>query len=414
MRGSYWHREVQSQDRFCHAAPGAADYVILGGGLSGLSTAIALRKRAPHASILLLEAKRVGYGASGRNAGLLSPVPAPIWLLGAELCAEHAWAAGHLNTRVFQVAEWIAAELPGAELATAQLHLVSRGRVANAALSEFSLAVTHTGIGHTLASRGPEAQCVTMDASTVQPYRLVLELARRATELGIRITEGAKVERVIGSTSHALVRLENGTTVTAGRVLVCTNAYTKRALGAVRLRAIPVHSFMAASKPITLEHGAPSHRTFTVESNRAQAYYRSHKGRILYGAMDKLLVRPGSGDEVGQALQDKLAGHMRASMPSADVPLEQAWSGMFHATPTGLPVLRVSKGARSIVLNVGYGGTGVGFSLACASLAAALATGAGFLNDDDARFYQALQTPPVPLRSALLSGARILRAITKT
>ncbi|HEY5924790.1 MAG TPA: FAD-dependent oxidoreductase, partial [Kofleriaceae bacterium] len=79
-------------------------------------TAIRLSELAPQAVIAVVEAERVGYGASGRNAGFLSPLAAPVWLLGAERSPDQAWAAARINAEVHEIAAWIAEHVPDCEL----------------------------------------------------------------------------------------------------------------------------------------------------------------------------------------------------------------------------------------------------------------------------------------------------------
>ncbi len=94
---SYWQRHTQTKARVPknEERTGSAnhpDVVLIGGGFAGLMTAIRLAEMEPAADILLLEANFVGFGASGRNAGLLSPLAAPVWLVSSNSNPEHAWA----------------------------------------------------------------------------------------------------------------------------------------------------------------------------------------------------------------------------------------------------------------------------------------------------------------------------------
>ena len=98
MDGSYWQRDAGWCDRWISAAiPRDVDFAVIGAGFAGLMTSIRLREQNPSAQIVVLEAERVGYGASGRNAGFLSPLAAPVWLLGAERSPEQAWGAARIN-----------------------------------------------------------------------------------------------------------------------------------------------------------------------------------------------------------------------------------------------------------------------------------------------------------------------------
>ena len=127
---SYWQRHGGAPVEAPTAEDGVpkrADFVIVGGGLAGLMTAIRLVDAEPAADVVVLEAAFVGHGASGRNGGLMSPLAAPIWLASADHNREHAWAITTLNSRTRQAAEWLEAEVAGSEVARTVLRL-ERGR----------------------------------------------------------------------------------------------------------------------------------------------------------------------------------------------------------------------------------------------------------------------------------------------
>jgi cation diffusion facilitator CzcD-associated flavoprotein CzcO len=65
MTSSYWQRDAGWRDRRAQRSlPRAVDYAVLGGGFAGLATAIHLRQRNPDATVMVLEAERVGFGAN--------------------------------------------------------------------------------------------------------------------------------------------------------------------------------------------------------------------------------------------------------------------------------------------------------------------------------------------------------------
>jgi glycine/D-amino acid oxidase-like deaminating enzyme len=103
--------------------PARADIAIIGGGLAGISAALAILDRQPDASVTVLEQKFVGYGASGRNGGLLSPLPVPVWLLTADTNADHAWALHALNRKLHRLGAWLAETVPESEVTPCTLHL---------------------------------------------------------------------------------------------------------------------------------------------------------------------------------------------------------------------------------------------------------------------------------------------------
>ena len=419
IRESYWQRDAGWRDGWAGAAiRNRVDFAVLGGGLAGLMTAIRLREREPGAEIALLEAERVGYGASGRNAGFLSPLAAPIWLLGAERSAEQAWAAARVNAEVHAIAGWLAAHVPGCELRPARLGLAAGGRLADGSLREFARAAERVGLAHGLVeSRArPGHLCLEMAAYTVHPYQLVRGLAEHAARAGVRIHERARVRAVEEAAAGARVRLEDGRAIQAGKVIVCTNAYTGAIDVGERVRALVVHSFMAATAPIEGAAAGTIVRDgdFTVEVNAAQAYHRMHGGRIIYGGIDKIRAPAGGDFAVPAGVRSGLARHMRASFPGVDeIAIAEAWSGRFHATATGLPILRPSAASPAVILNVGYGGTGVALALACAPLAAAVAAGGAFASDGDARLLSVIRETRISVRDSVRALARVVGGLAR-
>lgn len=392
MGASYWQREAGWGDRWAATeVPARVDVCVIGAGLAGLMTAIRLRERAPGLAIAVLESERVGFGASGRSAGFLSPLAAPVWMLGAERSSEQAWAAARINAEVHTVAAWIASHIPESELRPVTLRLEAAGRIGASGLAEMARAVERVGLVHELGMRAGRLS-LAMDAYTVHPYRLVRGLAERAVSRGVRIRERARVTGIDGER----VRFTGGE-LQARRIVVCTNAYTG-GLEIERVRALVVRSFMTATAP--LEPTLRRDDDFTVEVSAAQAYYRTHAGRVIFGGIDK--VFPGtSGDfAVPDAVRADLARLLAARVPDATP--GESWSGIFHATATGLPILRTSARNQAVVLNVGYGGTGVALALVCASLAASIVVG-----DPPERLLGVIDDTRISARDAVRAIGRI-------
>jgi len=416
VTGSYWQRDADWRDRWIDTAlPAASDFVVLGGGFAGLMTAIRLREQNPTAAVAVLEAERVGYGASGRNAGFLSPFPAPVWLLGAERSPEQAWGAAHIYAEVHAVARWIREHEIDCELAPAMLALQAEGRASDAALREFARAAAFASLDHhrMLGSRARRGHLfLAMPAYTLHPYKLVVGLANHAVRNGVLIRERARARKVDGlRAGGARVHLDDGTAIEArSKVVVCTNAYTSSIELEERVRALTVHSFMTATAPVDAELVRDG--DFTVEVNPTQAYHRMHGGRIIFGGIDKLRTPEGDDFAVPAREQARLAQQMAASFPGVDLAIEQAWSGRFHATATGLPIIRTAERPdNAIIFNVGYGGTGVALSLVCARLAAAVASRGQFANADDPRLLALMHATRISVRDSVRALARIARGV---
>jgi glycine/D-amino acid oxidase-like deaminating enzyme len=413
MTGSYWQRDAGWCDRWVDTPiPREVELAIIGAGIAGLSTAIRMREQNPSAEILVLEAERVGYGASGRNAGFLSPLAAPVWLLGAERAPEQAWGVTRINAELHAIAGWLAEHVPGCEIAPAKLALQAQGRVADAALREFARAVASAGLPHRVVESRARAarRFLEMDAYTVHPYKLVRGLAEHADRQRVRIRERARVRSVEAlRAGGARVQLDDGTTVEAAKVVLCTNAYTSAIDVGERVRAFVVHSIMTATAPADPAALARD-GDFTVEVNRTQAYHRMYRGRVIYGGIDKL--RAPAGDDFAVPLRERrqLEKAMRESFPGAGLSIEQAWSGRFHATPTGLPIIRTAADNHAIAFNVGYGGTGMALALICARLAAAVASHGRFTSVDDTRLLALVHATRISVRDSMRALTRVARA----
>jgi len=398
---SYWQADAGFADRWTEPVPRDADVVVIGGGFAGLMTAIRVREQSPSTSVVLLEAERVGFGASGRNAGFLTPLAAPVWLLGAKRDSDQAWAAVRINRETHAIAQWLDEHSIDCEHASAQLGLQAQGRVSESALRELTDAVAHVGLDHQLVESRVHAgqHVLAMAAHTVHPYKLVRGLAEHAVKLGVSIHERAHVKNV-GNT----ITLASGSTVRAQTVIVCTNAYPLDV--GERVRALAMFSFMAATEIVE-----PPVRDgdFTVEVNTSQAYHRIHAGRIIYGGIDNWL-EPFQDFSVPHDVQKKLPALMKASFGGTEHPITRMWSGRFHATTNGLPIIRATKANPTVILNVGYGGTGVALTLACARLAAGLALGRQTTRDD-ARLLATIQDSRIGVLDSVRALGRIGRGV---
>lgn len=345
MTGSYWQREAGWCDRWQDGSlPSSADFAILGGGLAGLTTAIRLRELHPGAEVVLLEAERVGYGASGRNAGFLSPLAAPVWLLGAR-SADQAWAAARINAEVHDTARWLAGSIPESQIHPTNLSLEATGTLSEVGLGELARALDDVALAYRLSESRtrPGRLALEMDAYSVHPYRLVRGLAEHASRAGVRIHERARVRAVEAAHGGARVRLDGGAALFARKVIVCTNGYTSTLDVGERIRALVVHSFMLASVPLDrpVLGGIVRDGAFTVELNLDQAFHRLHDNRILFGGMDKVLAPPGDDFDAPASVQSRLVRLLRDSYPRlAGITAAQAWGGRFHATASGLPIIR--------------------------------------------------------------------------
>ncbi len=380
-------------------APANADFAVIGGGLAGLSSALALADAEPGARIVLLEASFIGFGASGRNAGLLSPLPAPLWLASAASNPEHLWGLAHLNRRALEIAEWLKAEAPESGAAAKTLRLEAQGYFTGMGLSRVVRLIDRAGI-EVRRANGPRGNVAfDLDTHAVDPYRTVVALAGIARRRGITVLEHQPVRAVEETASGVNVVLDGGRTLGARAAIVCTNAYS----GSVTLPEKPgakvVYNFMVATDPVSEEQlGRPGAADrFAIELNTSYVFYRMHQGRVVYGGIERFKPYGDSDFNVPPDVLSGLGKLLAQSFPGAPPRPAEAWGGVYHQTSTDLPIIRRSGASGAIVLNVGYGGTGVAMTQICGRIAAALVPGGRFVNPDDERLLAALTSSRVPV-----------------
>ncbi len=398
------------------AAPEKSDLVVIGAGMAGLTVANAILDRDPSADVTVIDAHEPGFGASGRNGGLMSPIPAPIWLASSEQDSEHAWAVAHLHHRVADSAHWIAKTLPAAELERVSLQFNADGAVGGAVLTRLSEILNHTHIAHDFQRpRGGKRGALLMPAHAVHPMKLVQALVGHAKARGARIVTCAPVTSIVdfgqgvgvhlGAQDHRLM---------ARKAIVCTNAYTSSLGISERLQARAVHNYMLVTRPLPrdLLRQLDQSGVFSVEFNKAYAFYRLHDDRIIFGGIEKM--RPGTANDfempadVRAQLKDQM---MRCLSPLApgDNLIDYAWGGQYHQTWTDLPIIRPARGQPNILFNVGYGGTGVAQSLAFARIVTALVFDDNFEDRDDERLYRTLQSTRLKFRPFARQIGKIVR-----
>ena len=413
---SYWQREGAGTALAVTSPPRHADIVIIGGGLAGISAALAILDRRPGASVAVLEQKVVGYGASGRNGGLLSPLPVPVWLLAADRNEDHAWALRTLNRKLHRLGAWLAETVPESEITPCTLHLQATGHLTTAGLGVIARTLDRSGIDHRMIE-DPDRDgrpTLTLPTFTVHPYRLVRALAARAIAKGATVSEQATVAGIEPLPSGgARVRMADGAGVEAGRVLVCTNAYTHALAGPPAPRAKVVRNYMLETAPLDDETVARlgGGQTFIVELNKSYIFYRLHQRRLIYGGVETFFGAAKSDYEVPAAVLQKLEKHLAHSVRWRQPPaIASAWGGNFHSTATDLPIIRAA-GDSGITFNIGYGGTGVALTQLFAPQAASVALGQPCGDDDDARIARIAANTRVPLAGLLRLGGRVVRDI---
>jgi glycine/D-amino acid oxidase-like deaminating enzyme len=358
-----------------------ADVAIVGGGFTGLWSAIHLLETSPSIRVTVLEADRVGAGASGRNGGFcaaslthglgngLLHFPHEIDVLEAEGVRNLAELVAFVRdegidcdlepTGVLDVATepWQVAELEewvelSAEHGT-PLELLDREAVQAAVQSPRFLAGVRSGADRTVL---------------LNPAKLAWGLAAAAERRGARIVEASPVTALRRRAGGVRVQTAAGATIDADQVLVATSAYSAW-LGRLSPLFVPVYDYALMTEPLSAERMASigwADREGMSDSGNQFHYFRlSADDRILWGGYDAI-YHPGNRVRAAYdrrpATFDRLAEQFVETFPQlADVEFTHAWGGAIDTTTRFTVTFGEALGGR-VHYALGYTGLGVGSS----------------------------------------------------
>jgi len=325
-----------------------AEVCVIGGGLAGLNTALGLAERGR--SVVLLEANRVGWGASGRNGGFVSPG----FALSATALAERVGAANarELYALTQQALALIRIRIdrhafdcgpiePGIVIARWHGGRGDMRPYVDFMRDEMGAAVEHwpaERLGALYASDCYEDGAFDREGFHLNALNFTRGIATMAAAAGARLHEGSAVEAVTGEAGGFDIRTAAGR-VRADHVVCCMSGYIGRGIGgrgARRLAAatLPVATYVMLTEPLGEALGAAIRAPHAIADTRfAGDYYRAlPDGRILWGGRvsaarrpprrlaalmqrDLLKVYPQLHDALPAVAWDGLMGYARHKMP---------------------------------------------------------------------------------------------------
>jgi glycine/D-amino acid oxidase-like deaminating enzyme len=360
-----------------------ADVAIVGGGFTGLWTALALRGRG--ADVVLIEAARCGDGGSARNGGFLhgywSYLPRLERMFGAETAIELARASTGVYDAVRALGDDVWLNQSGLVLVSASP--AHDERLEDAVDTARRLGADGETVEIDPPFESPRALKAVRyrDGATVQPARLVRALRRAAIAAGVRIYESTPALDLSIRTPRGDIR--------APEIVLATYAWAP-----VRRRFMVFRSAIVLTDPIPDLQWRDGEATFDARSYLH--YFRpTRDNRILMGSAS------GSIADAERALREFFPQH-------AHVPVAARWEGPIDVSADRLPFVGTLPGTR-VHYGAGYTGNGVGPSWLGAQLLAALASGEP--PESPLVTRPVAKLPPEPIRS--LGAAVVRRAILR-
>lgn len=318
-----------------------ADVCIVGGGLAGLTAALELARRG--VSVVLLEARRVAWGASGRNGGFVSNGFAE----GMDKVAQRVGLDG--ARALYQLSRF-GTEYVRREIAEGDPS-IRMGEGWQGCIRYDNAAEKKAGIAAMARDYGQEMQFfdvaetrrrVNSDryfqssfdptAFHMHPLRYALMIARKAEEAGAKLFEMSPARAVRRPGSGFQVSTGNGS-VACRDVIYCMSSLDRTLHPATGRAILPVATYVAVTEP--LRQDVIRTQSAISDSRRAGNYYRLvDEGRLLWGgAITTRISAPAR-------LAERMKGDMLSVFPSLGNPrIDYAWAGLMGYARHFMPLI---------------------------------------------------------------------------
>jgi glycine/D-amino acid oxidase-like deaminating enzyme len=361
----------------------SADVTVIGGGLTGLATAIHLRRADPHRSVAVLEAREVGYGASGRNGSFAMTVVGLGFGVTAMLRGKAFLRRAHtyMERCVDELETFIDGDgldcdkiRPGfLRVATTATYVTRLQKQVDlmASLGFEGIEWVDAAMTRKLVDSPRYLGAMREERLLlVDPAKLVREEKRRAVELGATVYENTPVLSVVpgrdfGGDGYRLLTPHGS--VSTGKVVFATNAYSHLFPQLARKQA-PAFTYMIATEPLSDDQLATigwSGREGIEDARNLIHYYRlTPDHRIVLGGGPVGLKASNSLDrDSDESAWAHLEQHLSWLWPHLDgIRVTHRWGGPFSVTLDLTPAIGYVGEHRDAVYALGCIGHGVSMS----------------------------------------------------
>ena len=343
-----------------------ADVIVVGAGYTGLSCALHLAEQG--VSVVVLEAKSVGFGGSGRNAGLVN---AGVWKtpehvreqLGKEAGDRFNQALIHAPDLVFEIIERYSIDCQAqrngtiniAHSGSAMRYLEDRCQQLQALEGTVELVDGEASKAMSASDYYCHGGILDRNAGTIQPLSYARGLAKAAQSKGVQLFQDTALSSLERKDNRWLAKSANGE-VLADKVVIATNAYSDANSQDVHQTLVPVYIFHCATAPlpealvsklIPERHGIWDTQTL-MTSTRIDA-----AGRLVMSCA-------GSLHGMKRVIRQHWMKRMRTRIfpETKGIPWDYFWTGQVGVTSS--KVLRVQLLAPGVFAPAGYNGRGIG------------------------------------------------------
>lgn len=387
------------------------DVCVVGGGYAGLSCALHLAKAGK--SVAVLEAERVGWGASGRNGGHVGtgqradqyslekwygkPTAKELWRLGLEA--------------VDLVSDLIKENEIDCELGKTNIHFAAKKSHADELRDEvehlrteydYALisGVESSSLEELTSGVGFHFGVVDLGARHLHPLKYCLGLAKAVMAAGASIFETSRVKNIVTRNDHALVSTDKAT-IRAQKVVLTCNGYLGDLFPTIASNIMPINNFIVATEPLD---EATANRINPLNASLSDSLFVINYWKL---SEDRRLIF-GGGETYSDKFPDSITNFVRPNLLAiypelSETKLDYGWGGTLAITRNRMPDLGVHKGV--VYYAQGFSGHGV----PTATMAGKLIASAIDCGDDDFDLMSGLKTlkfPGGPLlrRPSLVAG----------
>ena len=417
---SYWHADYQ-----CQTLPSSlvypftekqTDFLVIGGGYTGLSAAISLSEAGK--SVTVIDAHALGFGCSGRNAGFVLSGSGRLSLSAIQ----DKWGLETATGMQQEFDSAVALLFERIERYNMQVDLV-KGPYYKLAHTQKQAALLHASANAMNRQFNGNAELLSQDdiasrfsirsvhggvqtpGACVNPLKLLDEYARVALAKGAQLLYQTPALRIEDKKSYFNVITEKGP-IRAKHILLATNAYTpKQFHSSIDTKHFPVQSSILVTAPLNKEmqqETGLNHAASFMDTRTMKYYYRVLlDGRLLFGGRGAVTGKDADNEKEKQRLFNAMA----ASFPSLrHIAVDHFWSGWVSVSMDSMPRIFTTDEGR-IGYAMGYCGSGVSFSAFAGMRLAQRMLGDNSINLSLPLYDTPLPTYPLPqLRRLALQG----------
>lgn len=399
----HWHRTAEpAPDCGPLTEQTRADVVVIGGGLTGTRTALGLAEAG--VNVVLLEARGLSFGASGRSGGQCNP----IWRATPDDLADRLGGAcaERLVEATLGCADALFADIERygivcdheqngwVQAAHSKGNIQSLERLAQgwqAAGGKIQM----QDRAQTQRSTGSQAYGFSLlheRGGFVQPLSLARGFAHTAMRFGARLFEHSPAQKIAPEAGKWRVSTPSGS-VLAEKVVIATNGYTDHLWPGLQQTYFPLVSISFATAPLSdnLQKSVLPNAVTLADTRRAIYYSRYDRDRrLIFGCVGS------TEDPAVLGGIKRLKRGLRIVFPQLeDTEIETFWGGTIAVTPEMMPHLH--EPAPGVLAAIGFSGRGIAMTSVMARAVVQKLLGAG----DDTLPFPVLPIKPIPLHGAI-------------